>query len=81
MGNIKTLEQIKRPCSSFEKAFYPNHGKNSSKMACKWIEYEAKQRGIHIHHDLCGHGGERFINNNGVDGFIMNQNRFPIPWM
>ncbi len=38
-------------------------------MATRWIEYEAQKRGIHIHHDLCGHGGERYINNSGVDGY------------
>ena len=62
-------EQIKKPASAFEKAFYPNYGQNSSKMATRWIEYEAQKRGIHIHHDLCGHGGERYINNSGVDGY------------
>ncbi|KAK3737881.1 hypothetical protein QZH41_003157 [Actinostola sp. cb2023] len=62
-------ELIKPPASAFEKAFYPNHGVNSSKMATQWLEYEAQKRGVHIHHDLCGHGGERYINNAPVDGY------------
>ena len=62
-------EQISRPSSAFEKAFYPNYGKNASKMASQWIEYEAQKQGIHIHYDGCGHGGERYINNIPVDGY------------
>ena len=38
-------------------------------MASQWIEYEAQKRGIHIHYDGCGHGGERYINNIPVDGY------------
>ena len=34
-----------------------------------WIEWEAKQRGIHIHHARCGHGGERHILRAPVDGY------------
>ena len=34
-----------------------------------WIEKEAKQREIHIHHALCGHGGERWILGAPVDGY------------
>ena len=27
--------------------------------ACKWIERQSELSGRHIHHALCGHGGER----------------------
>ena len=33
----------------------------NSYNANRWIECEARQRGIHIHHQLCGHGGERLV--------------------
>ena len=55
------------PVSAYEQAFYPAHG--CSFIATKWLEWEAKQRGIHIHHALCGHGGERYIFNVPVDGY------------
>ena len=61
-------EQLCRPTSAYEKAFYPNYGKKSIKMASQWLEYEAQQRGIHIHYDGRGHAGERYINNIPVDG-------------
>ena len=38
-------------------------------IATKWLEWEAKQRGIHIHHARCGHGGERYILGARVDGY------------
>ena len=47
-------------------AFYPK-GKFGIK-AC-WIEYESRQRGIHIHHHACRHGGERMIAKHPVDGY------------
>ena len=60
-------ERILAPESAFEKAFYPS-GTFGFK-ATAWIEYEAKQRGIHIHHHRCGHGGERTIADHKVDGY------------
>ena len=60
-------EQVKAPPSAFEKAFYPNPG--GSKLATQWLEYESRKRGVHIQHDLCGHGGEWYINNAPVDGY------------
>ena len=60
-------ERIFAPQSWFERAFYPK-GKFGIK-ACCWIEYESKQRGIHIHHPACGHRGERMIANYLVDGY------------
>ena len=29
--------------------------------ACQWIEAEAVKIGKHIHHKMCGHGGERMV--------------------
>ena len=55
------------PDSAYEKAFYPEA--RCSFMATKWLEWEAKQRGIHIHHVRCGHAGERTILGARVDGY------------
>ena len=59
--------RIQSPASAYERAFYPNG--SCSFIAIKWLEWEAKQRGIHIHHALCGHGGERYVCNHPVDGY------------
>ena len=32
-----------------------------SYTACQWIEGEAVKIGEHIHHKMCGHGGERKV--------------------
>ena len=32
-----------------------------SYTACQWIEAEAIEAGKHIHHQTCGHGGERMV--------------------
>ena len=59
--------QIKSPASTYERAFYPEQ--TCSFVAIKWLEWEAKNRGIHIHHARCGHGGERKILGARVDGY------------
>ena len=59
--------RVLAPESAFEKAFYPNSS-FGIKAVC-WLEHEAKQRGIHIHHQRCGHGGERTILGCKVDGY------------
>ena len=59
--------RIEVPSSAYEKAFYPEA--RCSFIATKWLEWEAKQRGIHIHHARCGHGGERHILGARVDGY------------
>ena len=59
--------RIRVPALAYERAFYPNG--SCSFMAIKWLEWEAKQRGIHIHHARCGHGGERTICKAPVDGY------------
>ena len=60
-------EKIKTPLTKYEMAFYDKGG--SSKPAIEWIEKTAKRLGIHIHHAMCGHGGERYILGAPVDGF------------
>ena len=60
-------KRIRPPASAYERAFYPAN--RCSFIATKWVEWEAKQRGIHIQHALCGHGGERYIFNVPVDGY------------
>ena len=60
-------KRIRAPASAYERAFYPDN--RCSFIATKWLEWEAKQRGIHIHHARCGHGGERYIFNVPVDGY------------
>ena len=32
-----------------------------SYTACQWIEAQAMDTGKHIHHKVCGHGGERMV--------------------
>ena len=59
--------RILAPESAFEKAFYPESS-FGIKATC-WLEYEVRQRGIHIHHHRCGHGGERTVVGQKVDGY------------
>ena len=58
--------------NSSEKVFYGGNMQVSWK-ACRWIECQSELIGRHIHHILCGHGGERCVvidkNEILVDGF------------
>ena len=47
--------------SSSEKVFYDGDTKFSY-TACQWIEARAIGTGKHIHHKICGHGGECMVN-------------------
>ncbi|KAL9959950.1 hypothetical protein ACROYT_G033329 [Oculina patagonica] len=60
-------KKVEEPQTSFEKAFYPNH--QASKESLRWLDQEAKRRKIHIHHAMCGHGGERWVERAPVDGY------------
>ena len=60
-------KRIQVPASAYELAFYPED--RCSFIGTKWLEWEAQQRGIHIHHARCGHGGERHILGARVDGY------------
>ena len=53
-------EKVESPQTAYEKAFYPKH--YASKASLLWLERKVKQSGKHIHHAMCGHGGERWIN-------------------
>ena len=46
--------------NSSEKVFYGGDTKFSY-AACQWIEAQAIETGKHIHHNMCGHGGERMV--------------------
>ena len=59
--------RILAPESAFEKAFYPE-GSFGIKATC-WLEYVARQSGNHIRHHRCGHGGERIVAGEKVDGY------------
>ena len=50
-------EKFERIMNSSEKVFYGGHTKFSY-AACQWIEKQSELTGKHIHHALCGHGGE-----------------------
>ena len=60
-------ERVKSPQTAFEKAFNPKH--SVSLESLRWLEREAKRRKIHIHHAMCGYGGERWIEGAPVDGY------------
>ena len=46
--------------NSSEKVFYGGDTKFSY-TACQWIEGQAIETGKHIHHKMCGRGGERMV--------------------
>ena len=60
-------ERVESSQTAFEKAFYPKH--SASQESLRWLELEAKRRKIHIHHAMCGHGGERWVERAPVDGY------------
>ena len=46
--------------NSTKKVFYGGV-KNFKYGACRWIEKQSELNGCHIHHALCGHGGEFYV--------------------
>ena len=52
--------KFKHILNSSEKVFYGGDTKFSY-AACQWIEAQATETGKHIHHKMCGHGGERMV--------------------
>ena len=52
-------EKFERIMNSTEKVFYGGN-KKFSYAACQWIEKQSELIGRHIHHALCGHGGEYY---------------------
>ena len=81
LGQTKTIHPNKRipaPASAYELVFYPED--RCSFIGTKWLEWEAQQRGIHIHHARCGHGGERHFLGARVDGYHPEaENHLPVP--
>ena len=60
-------ENVKVPPTVYEKPFY---GKGqASQPAISWLEKTSQRLGIHIHHAMCGHGGERWRLGAPVDGY------------
>ena len=53
-------EKFERIMNSTEKVFYGGV-KNFKYDACRWIEKQSELNGCHIHHALCGHGGEFYV--------------------
>ena len=53
-------EKFERIMNSTEKVFYGGNKKFSC-AACQWIEKQSELIGRHIHHALCGHGGEYYV--------------------
>jgi len=47
--------------------FFPYN--NGSQESLQWLEQESKKHKTHIHHAMCGHGGERHIERFPVDGY------------
>ena len=52
--------KFERIMNSSEKVFYGGNT-NFSYAACQWIEKQSELNGCHIHHALCGHGGEFYV--------------------
>ena len=63
--------------NSSEKVFYGGNTQFSW-VGCRWIEHQSDLLGSHIHHALCGHGGERCVRDGKleilVDGFEPKSN-------
>ena len=53
-------KKFKRILYSSEKVFYGGET-GFSYSACQWIEHMSEETGRHIHHKMCGHGGERQV--------------------
>ena len=65
--------KFRRIMNSSEIVFYGGNT-NFSYAACQWIEKQSELIGEHIHHALCGHGGEFSVKIGGknffVDGYV-----------
>ena len=57
---VRKGKQIKRVFSASDDVFYGGDTKFSY-AACQWIEHMSTKTGKHIHHKMCGHGGERQV--------------------
>ena len=61
--------QKSRSATMYESAFFPYN--TASKESNQWFERKNKEqpKSQHIHHAMCGHGGERWIEGWPVDGY------------
>ena len=66
--------KFERIMNSSELVFYGGD-KNFSYAACQWIEKQSELIGEHIHHALCGHGGEFFVKIGGKKFLLMDMCR------
>ena len=57
--------------SSSEKIFYGGNTQFSY-VGCRWIEKQSELIGKHIHHALCGHGGERCVKDGEKEIFLVD---------
>ena len=64
-------ERVKAPPTVYERTFY--NESQAWSLAISWLEKTGKLLGIHIHHAMCGHGGERWILGAPVDGYASNR--------
>ena len=69
-------ERIQPPETDYEKAFY-GHREYAGK-AVSWMGHEAQRRVVHIHHQMCGQGGEKRIAGYPLDGFCWETT---VPWL
>ena len=60
-------EKVKAPPPVYERTFY--NVCEASQLEISWLEKMGKQLGIHIHHAMCGNGGEGWILRAPVDGY------------
>ena len=67
------------PQTTFVREFFQKH--SASKESILWLEREAARRKIHIHHAICGHGGERYLERAPVDGYNPKTKTISIPRM
>ena len=75
--SVKPEEKNWSPETAYQRAFY---GKRAfAGKALRWMEHEARRRGVHIHQQMCGHGGEKVIAVYRVDGFCLETNGVPVP--
>ena len=61
--------KFRRIMNSSENVFY-GEKTNFSYAACQWIEKQSELIGKHIHHALCGHGGEFSVIISGKKFFV-----------
>ena len=60
-------ERVKAPQTTYERAFHDKGA--ASPASIRWLGRTSYVLGKHIHHPLCGHGGERWIAGAPVDGY------------